>query len=82
VFFLVYLTFRPIYMMSLLALFFAWLVWCAVGTTRSAIRALRSGSIASKILAIVALALLVVVLVETASQVVAVARFITLYRDV
>jgi len=38
--------------------------------------------ITSKILAVIALALVVAVLVETAIQVVAVARFITLYPDV
>jgi hypothetical protein len=84
VFLLVYvLTFRPIYLMWVLALFFAWLVWCVVGTTRSAIRTLRSGgSITSKILAIVALVLLVVVLVQTASDALMVARWITIvYRD-
>lgn len=58
------------YMMSFFALFFAWLVWWVVGTTRSAIRTLRIGGTAtSKILAIVALALVVALLVKTASDV-------------
>jgi len=58
------------YMMSVFALFFAWLVWWVVGTTRSAIRTLRIGGTAtSKILAIVALALVVALLVKTASDV-------------
>ena len=84
VFLLIYvLTFRLTYLMWVAALFFAWLVWGVVGTTRSAIRTLRRGAgITSKILAVVALSLVVAVLVETASQVVAVARFVTLYRDV
>ena len=65
---LVYLlTFRLTYLMWLLALFFAWLVWWAVGTTRSAIRTLRTGGgTTSKVLAIVALALVVALVVQTA----------------
>jgi|SRR5215475_1287765 len=74
VFLLVYLlTFTtPIYLVSLIAIFvwfvcfFAWLVWCVVGTGRSAIRTLRGASgITFKILAVVALALVVAVLVKT-----------------
>src|SRR5262249_27060934 len=56
------------YMMSVFAFFFAWFVWWVVGTPRSAIRTLRMGGTAtSKILAIVALALVVaLLLVKTA----------------
>jgi len=53
-----------------LSFFLAWLVWWIVGTTRSAIRTLRSGGgITSKILAFVALFLVVAGLVKTASDV-------------
>jgi hypothetical protein len=80
-FIVAYVTFNLYLLMFWLLPFIAWLVWGVVGTTRSAIRTLRSGAgITSKILAVVALALVVVVLVDTARQVGAVARFITLYR--
>src|SRR5262245_11115881 len=48
---------------------YSWLVWWIVGTTRSAIRTLRSdGAITSKILAFVALLLVVAGVVKTASD--------------
>src|SRR5262245_6812607 len=69
--FLVYLlTQRPTRLIWDLPLFFSWLVWWIVGTTRSAIRTLRSGGgITSKILAFVALLFVVAGLVKTASDV-------------
>jgi hypothetical protein len=74
-------TFNIYLLMWWFLLFIAWLVWGVVGTTRSALRTLRSGAgITSQILAVVALALVVVVLVDTARQVVAVVRIYTLYR--
>ena len=73
VFFLIYLLIRrPIHLHILwwLPLFFAWFIWWAVGTTRAAIRTLRSGGgVTSKALALVALALVVAGLVKTARDV-------------
>ena len=59
----------PTYVMWGFALFFAWLFWWVVGTTRSATRTFRSGGVTSKILAIVALAVVVTLLGKTASDV-------------
>jgi len=63
-----------------LVCFFAWLVWSVVGTTRSAIRTLRSGGgVTSKILAIVALTLVVALLIKTASDVLTTALLVRSY---